>query len=413
MGVKLRQKPNGSGVWWVFIHYKSQRTSLKVGSEKAARKTAEMIEAKLKLGQFVLPKEKPKEQPPPAVPTLKDYYCRVERTYFQNALREKSRDNYETSFRLYILPPLGHLTLAEISRQQILDLIADLQEKGYMRKIRKKGEVKSGEDPYMMVNQKFAKDSMRLILAALRTVFNHAREERIISDNPAASVGKFFKQAKRVHERIEPLTFEEVPIFLETAFDNFRVHYPVFLCAIHTGMRSGELAGLQWGDVDFNGKFLIARRSIVNGRINPTKTDKQRRIDLSDELLAALEELRRRRKEEWLASGKNEIPEWVFCNREGKPADMQNIKNRFFFRCLEMAKLRRIRFHDLRHTFASLLIQNGEGLAYVKEQMGHSSIKITVDIYGHLVPSANRQAVNRLPSLRSLDKTDQSKKICP
>ena len=77
---------------------------------------------------------------------------------------------------------------------------------------------------------------------------------------------------------------------------------------------------------------------------------------------------------------------------------MPNLKKRHFFKCLETAGLRRIRFHDLRHTFASLLIQNGESLAYVKEQLGHSTIKLTVDVYGHLVPGANREAVNRLPS---------------
>jgi integrase len=91
----------------------------------------------------------------------------------------------------------------------------------------------------------------------------------------------------------------------------------------------------------------------------------------------------------------------VFCNREGNPEEIHNLKNRYFFRCLTKAGLRHIRFHDLRHTFASLLIQNGESLAYVKDQLGHSSIKMTVDVYGHLVPGANRQAVNRLPSLRT------------
>ena len=63
-------------------------------------------------------------------------------------------------------------------------------------------------------------------------------------------------------------------------------------------------------------------------------------------------------------------------------------------------ELRRTRFHDLRHTFESLLIQNGDSLAYVKDQPGHSSIKMTVDVYGHLVPGANRQAVNRLSHIR-------------
>ncbi len=77
------------------------------------------------------------------------------------------------------------------------------------------------------------------------------------------------------------------------------------------------------------------------------------------------------------------------------------MKKRHLQKSLTKANLRQIRFHDLRHTFASLLIQNGESLAYVKEQLGHSSIKMTVDVYGHLVPGANRQAVNRLPGMDS------------
>ena len=98
--------------------------------------------------------------------------------------------------------------------------------------------------------------------------------------------------------------------------------------------------------------------------------------------------------EQWLGKGQNEIPRWVFCNQEGGILDAKNFRNRALHKCLDEAKIRRIRLHDLRHTFASLLIQNGESLAYVKEQMGHSSIKVTVDVYGHLVPGANRQAVN-------------------
>ena len=75
-----------------------------------------------------------------------------------------------------------------------------------------------------------------------------------------------------------------------------------------------------------------------------------------------------------------------------EPSNLRKLFNRL----LTDAKLRRVRFHDLRHSFASMLLQNGEPLTYVKEQMGHSSIKVTVDIYGHLVPGGNRQAVDRL-----------------
>ena len=70
------------------------------------------------------------------------------------------------------------------------------------------------------------------------------------------------------------------------------------------------------------------------------------------------------------------------------------------------AELRRVRFHDLRHTFASLLIQQGESLAYVKEQLGHHSIQITVNIYGHLVPGGNRQAVDRLDDVEATENGD-------
>ncbi len=93
------------------------------------------------------------------------------------------------------------------------------------------------------------------------------------------------------------------------------------------------------------------------------------------------------------------VPAWVFTTPEGTALDGDNVRHRVFYRLLENASLRRIRIHDIRHTFASLLIQNGEPLTYVKEQMGHTSIQVTVDVYGHLVPSANRAAVDKLDAV--------------
>jgi integrase len=77
--------------------------------------------------------------------------------------------------------------------------------------------------------------------------------------------------------------------------------------------------------------------------------------------------------------------------------DYYNLKHRHFSKCLQHAGLRQIRFHDKRHTYATLLLMQGESPVYFKEQLGHSSIKVTVDIYSHWIPGANRQAVNRLP----------------
>jgi integrase len=156
--------------------------------------------------------------------------------------------------------------------------------------------------------------------------------------------------------------------------------------------------------IDFDYGLLVnfppALRTL-RGREEGTKTGKNRRVDLSDALLHDLQTLKKKRQTEYLKEGKNEIPVWVFCNKEGKPLEYYNLKHRHFERCLAAAGLRRIRFHDVRHTFASLLIQNGESLAYIKDQLGHSSIKMTVDVYGHLVPGANRAAVNRLPTTKA------------
>jgi integrase len=96
------------------------------------------------------------------------------------------------------------------------------------------------------------------------------------------------------------------------------------------------------------------------------------------------------------ANGWSSIPEWVFCSETGGLLDGDNLRHRVFYSLLNVSGLRKIRFHDLRRTFASLLLQQGESPVYVKEQMGHSSIAITVDLYGHLIPGGNRQAVDRL-----------------
>lgn len=377
MGVKLREKVQGSGVWWVFVNHNGERSSSLIGSEKAAKRVKEDLEAKLKLGLEVFPERKAA----PAL-SLEAYYKKFERTYLKTACRESTAERYDECFRIHILPTFGNKALDEITRENVKDLVADL------------------------VDKKLARPTIRIITANLCTVLSHAIEDRLITYNPATKLTRFYKQAKFKHEEIDFLSAEETERFLAAAkqhdsekrYKDVPEYFPLFLCAIHTGMRAGELAGLQWSDIDWNGKFIMVRRSIgKNGKVYPTKTGKIHKIDMSDGLAAELSALRRRRKAEYFEKGKNETPEWIFCNSDGSLIDMQNLKNRHFNKCLEKAKLRRIRFHDCRHTFASLLLQNGESPVYVKEQLGHSSIKITVDVYGHLIPGANRQAVNRLP----------------
>jgi integrase len=377
MGVKIKLWKEK---WWVFVDYKGSRAAKCAGSQETAIAAKEFLEKQIALGMYHPPKREEKKH----IPTLRDYYGKFHDSYLMTAVRDSTAERYGQCFKHHILPLLGDLNLDRITKEKVKDLIAQT------------------------VKKDLARHTIRNIVACLCSVLSHAIDDGIITVNPAVKLGKYFKQARVVHEKIEPLTAEEVPIFLAKAREQDAKRYegnpeycPLFLCGIHTGMRAGEIAGFQWPDIDWNGKFFMVRRSIKKGRIYETKTGKVRRIDMSDDLIEELTAYRRRRLEEALKNGRNVISEWVFASSEGTPIDMHNVERRVFEKCLRLAGLRKIRFHDIRHTFASLLIQNGAPLAYVKDQLGHSSIKVTVDIYGHLVPGANRQEMNKLPSLNS------------
>jgi Site-specific recombinase XerD len=120
---------------------------------------------------------------------------------------------------------------------------------------------------------------------------------------------------------------------------------------------------------------------------------------MSLHLTETLKTLLVERKRETLRQGWGEVPPWVFITEAGTPHHHGHFHARVWTKLLAKAGLRHVRIHDLRHTYASLLIQNSESLAYVKEQMGHHSIQITVDVYGHLVPGGNKAAVDRLDGI--------------
>jgi len=384
MGVTIREKNKDSGEWWVFIAHQGRRTSRKVGDRTAAREAARKIQARLTLGKGAFPDVKTK---PPA-PTLQQYFKSFERSY-RATLKPTTWTSYETSMRVHVLPKFGQLCLDDLTRVKMKEFVSELVEKG------------------------LARDSIRLILAVLGIIYNQAIEDKIVSENPTKRLGTFYRQALVRHEEITPLTEEESLLFLGTTLKYEPKRYPLFLCALHTGMRSGEVAGLQWPDVDWHGKFLEVRRQVVRGLVTSLKTKRgRRRVDLSDDLLEALGNLRRQMQEQAMKKGMNEIPEWIFANSRGSFLAMDNVKSRNFKRVLRKAGIRDIRFHDLRHTFASQLLCNGANILYVSQQLGHANPQITMKIYSHWIPNDNqREVMNRLPSLnrRLSDTSDNSK----
>ncbi len=372
MGVKVRERPKGSGVWWVFVDQRGMRKAKKCGPKKLAKQVKEIMEANLKLGRPMMGEE---EKPP--VPTLNRYYERFKERHMKTAIKESSYAVYESAFRVQTLPELGGLRLDQIDRERMEDFIAVLMEKD------------------------LAKDYIRLILGSLRVLINDAIEKRIIKNNPVKGLGKFYRQAPVRHADIEPLSEDESLLFLRTTLQWEAEHYPMFLTSLHTGLRSGEVIALQWPDVDWRGKFIEVRRQVVRGKVTTLKTKNgKRRVDCSDDLLETLADLKKKRQEEALKRGSNEISDWMWANGKGQRVDIGNVKTQHFKRVLRKAGLRDIRYHDLRHTYASQLLAQGEPVTYVSQQLGHANPQITFRVYAHWIPNkSQRKAVNRLPSL--------------
>ncbi len=333
--------------------------------------------------------------------TFKDYAEEWLKTYAKVHVKESTMREYEAVFKNHIFPAFGPLPFSKITRKAVKELIAKKSQEGLSR------------------------STVRNILAPIREMYNHAMDDEVVNFNPASRVGRFNK--RRGDEKIiGPLRREELNTLLETAKEKMPHHYPLLLCAARTGMREGELIGLRFTDLDFNGRFIHVQRTISRGKVTTPKNGKTRRVDMSMQLTNTLDESLAAKKAEALRTElerpvearreanevTNEVMEgWVFTTPQRTQLDPNNMRKSVFYRCLDLSELRRVRFHDLRHTFASLLIQQGESLAYVKDQLGHHSIQITVDTYGHLVPGGNRQAVDRLDELEKQENKSSGSKM--
>ncbi len=319
--------------------------------------------------------------------TFGEYKEQWLRTCARPYLKESSIRQYETCLRNY-LDRFNRVRLSRITRDMVKELIAEKVELGLSRR------------------------TVSNMIATMRTIFSHAVEDKVVASNPVSKVGKFNLRRDNTRE-INPLTREELTVILNKVKEKMRHWYPLFLCAARTGIREGELVAVKFSDLDFNQRFIEVKRNLSNGKITSPKNDKTRRVDMSMQLTNTLDELLAKRKGDALkreierprekrreeTTVLNEVmDDWVFTDNKGDRLDTRDVR-RLFYRALDLSGIRRIRFHDIRHSFATLLLQQGESLVYVKDQLGHSSIRITVDTYGHLVPGSNRQAVDRLDDM--------------
>lgn len=211
-------------------------------------------------------------------------------------------------------------------------------------------------------------------LAILRLILTEAAD-RYEFDNPFRNIKPL--KLQKVH--IEPFSLSEVETILQRVREDYRNYY---LVRFYTGMRTGEVDGLKWEYVDFDRREILIRETLIQGETEYTKTDSsQREIPMFGPVYEAL-------KEQFKATGK--LSKYVFCNREGKPLEHNNITKRVWYPLLRSLGLKKRRPYQTRHTAATLLLASGENPEWVARTLGHSSTEMLFKVYSRYIPNLTR-----------------------
>ncbi len=266
--------------------------------------------------------------------------------------------SYQSNLDSHIEPFFGARQLAEVTLASVQQFIKVLLDKGLSAK------------------------TIGNVIVILKEMFKHAVQWGYLDANPV----QYVERPRGEDKEMDVLTPEEVRQLLDAQDEPLRT---LLLMAILTGMRQGELFGLLWEDIDFARHQVHVRRSLWHGTLGTPKSRRSRRaIDMPPTLERALQQLSTTRRSEF-----------VFCSERGTPLDADNFRHREFPEALRRAQLRRIRFHDLRHTYTSLLIAHGAHPKYIQAQLGHASIQTTLDRYGHLMPQLHQAEAQKLDQL--------------
>jgi len=264
------------------------------------------------------------------VPLFDDYAHKWLRQYAEIECKPSTVAGYRSVLESRLVSVFGKLRLDQITRNQVKDCLADLAKAGLSR------------------------NTLRNTLCTLRGILNHAIEDGLIDRNPASRLGRFTKAGSSTFEA-SALTHQECKAFLKSTKEVCPDYYALFLTALRTGLRRGELVALRWGDIKFGNndedpnRYILVRHNYVHRKFTSPKSKKPRRVDLSRQLQAVLLEVRHRRMLAAFASGKTSITdEFVFPSPEGSVLDPDNLVKRYFLPTIEHAGLRRFRFHDLR-----------------------------------------------------------------
>jgi integrase len=362
MGVRVRQRIGKPG-FWVVVSAQGKQRYKHFPTRTLALKYAAIVEERLATAPLTKSQD-----------TLSSYFEAWLHAHAQLQLKPSTFAQYTTGYERYIKPLLGSRLLVSITRGDVRQLVAT-----------------------MAADEK-SKATMKAYLAPLSAMFNRAIEDEVVLRNPCFRILPRARGAgqSKVGRALNVVDLNRLLVACRTWYPQ---HYTFVLTLARTGMRVGEVQALCWTEVDFATHCICVRRTFRSSRHRSAagedyspKSGRYRDVPMSEELERELQKA---------FAIRNLQSTLVFPSIRGTAKDLPNFRKRAWQTILNHAGIGKLRLHDLRHTVGTLLLEAGVPIVQVQKILGHHSIKVTVDLYGHLESGRYRDAVNVLDSVLS------------
>ncbi len=297
-------------------------------------------------------------------------------TWYENVAKIKVRASSHQTYKGYIdnhiKPYIGNTPLEKLTTMDLQKLYRKLLTKGRVDRIESKKQPKG-----------LSAKTVRNINQVISSAMDLAVTQKIILENPT----KACELPKVDHKEMQTIPLEQLDAFLKEARETGV--YAMYYIELATGLRRGELLGLKWQDIEWKNGIIRVRRQIarVDGQIveAPLKTkNSYRAVTISQQAIEVLKQQKEKTNDQY-----------VFPSPNGGPISPDSVNN-MLKRVLERAGIPKIRFHDLRHTFATIALQNGVDIKTVSSMLGHFSAGFTLDTYAHVTTAAQKEAAETM-----------------
>ena len=302
--------------------------------------------------------------------------------WFENVAKIKVRASSHQTYRGYIdnhiKPNIGNIPIEKLTTMDLQKFYRKLLTTGRVERIESKDQPKG-----------LSAKTVRNINQVISSAMDLAIAQKIIPSNPTNAC----ELPKVEHQEMQTIPVEQLQAFLQEA--KATGVYEMYYIELATGLRRGELLGLKWQDIDWKNGVIKVRRQVarVDGQIKeaPLKTkNSYRTVTISQQAIEILKGQKKKTNDAY-----------VFPSPNGGPISPDSVNN-MLKRVLERAGIPKVRFHDLRHTFATIALQNGVDIKTVSGMLGHFSAGFTLDTYAHVTTSAQKEAAQTMGNILSL-----------